>query len=74
MKKVPKEGIEGRVLEMLEMVKLPGMEVRYIDKGYAYSTLQLLQFVLHALSQLGVKRSQGLIQQQHFREVDERAC
>jgi len=28
MKKVPKEGIEGRVLETLEMVKLPGMERR----------------------------------------------
>ncbi len=28
MKKVPKEGIEGRVLEILEMVKLPGMERR----------------------------------------------
>ncbi len=28
MKKVPKEGIEGRVIEMLEMVKLPGMERR----------------------------------------------
>ena len=28
MKRVSKEGIEGRVLEMLDMVKLPGMEMR----------------------------------------------